>query len=265
MKITIVSSVLAILKRWLKRNTLTLLKLLAHAHTILLALFLLSIMYNAMMFNLIKYVNYYNSFASMHQYDIIAIISLIPTLLIFIYIIPFRIGFPDYIRYACGIPSHEGRIYWIQNYGLDKKIRQWANAYNEDDDIRIWFSMGLWNIFLPLKCLYTVTGLKEGDIGRNGLFRCDIIEDGRRYRKSNSGLDFIIVKDGKDVKKELKIELPDAVEAEKVLITAITKQGRDAREAIKGDIDLAKRQAELTTFTIPKEMKQRLEDMDNER
>lgn len=261
--VEILKNLLKTSRNWLKNNILTLLKLAVHTHTILLALFLLSILYNAAMFNLEIYIDYYNSFMSMHLYDRIAIIIVIPILTIFIYAIPFRIVFPNYIRYASGIPSYEGRVYWVQNYGLDKKIRQWANKYDENKDIRVWFSMGLWNIFLPLKCLYTITGLKNDDIDRNGLFRCDIIEDGRRYRKLNSGLDFVVVKDGKNVKDELSIELPDAKDAERVLTKCITKQGRDVRETIKADVNLAKRQAESTSFTIPRENKQKLDDIDD--
>lgn len=276
--------------KWWKRNLLSILKIGIHTHTFILAFFLLMLVSDSILMYIGRSENmfYLNIIKNiMNTNWIITVSAMIITImaLIVCYVLPFKIVFKTYMRFCTGISSKEGRVYYVEGGGFDKKLKTWCGK--DTERILIWFSMHWFNIFLPLRSLYTLRQIEEQDAeilykilsekstGKaenieearkiikdwlengleserisaesNGLFMKDIMENGRRFRVPNSKLDFIIIPESM---LEVTMELPDIAGAEKHYKDSLVQEVADKKQASKGDPDVIKDQIKLTSVSV---------------
>lgn len=182
---------------------------------------------------------------------------------IIIYILLYRIAFPDYIRVitdfetdpgkfpARKVPNYEGRIYWIKGYGLSAMFSRWAGHKLIDKEIRpikIYYNMtGPLNIFVPTKSMTTQEGLTAAQVERDGPWKIRIYEHGRSITLDNKRL---LTVDG-DMEQ---IDI-NGKKSNLYLQNSINQHYKDVRSASQADVELAKHQMLHSTYTIPEEIK----------
>ena len=166
------------------------------------------------------------------------------------YIFGWRVAFPDYRRITANIndkseagPENEGRIYWVNNFGISKKINDWLERDDKERETVVWVAFNWpWNIFLPTRSLVRIRGIRPEDVWRDGFLTMKI--------RTRGGMKF--VQDRLYVIGDSPLEQSSVpvTQSDLHISSFLNRTERDSKSASKADPMVIKKQLEDRCVSI---------------
>lgn len=187
------------------------------------------------------------------------------------YLLVYRLIFPDYIRVikehdpdadlpARYVPSYDGRIYWIDNYGLSAL---WARLSGhklgdaKTREVRIYYNMrGMLNIFVPTRSMSIQEGMTAAQIERENPWKIRIYEHGRSIVTDVNKL--------KTIPGSMEQVNIDLKTSSGYLKNSMIQHVSDVKTASQADVGVIKGQIAESTYTLPDELIQEIINNDKE-